>query len=539
MASGINPFSLKRAGVLSWALAISSLISTQAQASPLQGAVSKNGAVTYPGEHISWIPCGDAAGHLMECSSIKVPIDQFNKENSGNKTFNLSITRLRGNHTNGDSKNIFYNPGGPGVSPVGYLYGVGPQLLSIIGEDFNIIAIDPRGINGSTPIGSCYATEDVRAAMCKVPLNDVVADAPFYGSWAPNFAKSCSQTSGEHGKYINTPQVAADMNSVLDAIGQQDMWYWGQSYGTLLGQTYAGLFPNRTARMAIDGVVGQNGWYNEPFQPDYKDGKRVLWGFCDECIKAGKEACPLAALADNADDLNQAIESFGIKIKSNQMVVYVNATNFGSVSYSYLWYNGILPALYKAIAFQPLAIVLAEAMRGNAILAYQAYGGSLAFTGLGVPTDEAIYFYRLNDGLSGKQFWPKDNQGMINVLEPYYDVNPLIYATSSFYWAKARWQIPKTHNYVPRQGVKTKHPLLILSTQYDPVCSLDSANAALSDFADSRLVTLDGYGHCTFYQDSECANKYVREYFVNGTMPFPGATCHVGKDQYFPPLAAS
>ena len=34
---------------------------------------------------------------------------------------------------------------------------------------------------------------------------------------------------GEHGKYINTPQTAADMNSILDAIGQQKMYYWGFS----------------------------------------------------------------------------------------------------------------------------------------------------------------------------------------------------------------------------------------------------------------------------------------------------------------------
>ncbi|KAL6897135.1 Alpha/Beta hydrolase protein [Trichoderma evansii] len=525
--------------VLSWILAISSTDIGKAQASPLQGIVNKDGAVTYPGEHISWTPCGDAAGHLMECSSIKVPIDQFNMENSGDETFNLSMVRLRGNNTNGDSKNICYNPGGPGVSAVGYLYEVGSQLISITGEDFNIIAIDPRGINGSTPVGNCFASEDIRAVMSNIPLNDLVTDAPFYGSWASNFAKSCSQNTGEYGKYINTPQVAADMNSVLDAIGQEDMWFWGQSYGTLLGQTYAGLFPNRTGRMAIDGVVDQIGWYSETMQSDYKDGKRVFWGFCDECIKAGEEACPLAALAEDADSLNKAIENFGAQIKSNELAVYVNETNFGSVSYSHIWYYGISPLLYKAIAFQPLAIILSEAMLGNASLAYQAFGGSSGFTNVGMAEDESIYFYRLNDGLSGKEFWPQDNNGMINVLEPFYDTNPFLYAANSFYWAKAQWQIPKTHNYVPKQGVKTKYPLLVLSTQYDPVAAWDSANAALSAFADSRLVTLDAYGHCTFYQHSDCANNYVKEYFVNGTMPSPGATCHVGKDQYFPPLAAS
>ena len=34
---------------------------------------------------------------------------------------------------------------------------------------------------------------------------------------------------GEYGAYVNTPQTAADMNSILDAIGQEDIYYWGFS----------------------------------------------------------------------------------------------------------------------------------------------------------------------------------------------------------------------------------------------------------------------------------------------------------------------
>jgi pimeloyl-ACP methyl ester carboxylesterase len=466
-------------------------------------------------------------------------MDQFNKENSGNKTFDLSMIRIRGNNTTNGSKNILYNPGGPGASGVGSFYLLSPALISVVGENFNIIAFDPRGINGSTPLGSCYATEDIRMGMSNIPLDNLVTDAPFFGGWAPNFAKSCAQNTGEYGKYINSPQVAADMNSILDAIGQEEMWYWGQSYGTLIGQTYAGLFPNRTARMAIDGIVDQFEWYNSTLPwNDYQDGKRVFWGFLDECVKAGKEACPLASLADNADVLNRVVEIFGTKIKNDQMTVYIDETNFGAVSYAYLWYAGILPSLYKFINWQSLGVILFETMQGNATMAYDAYGGSSAYTTTGLPPYEAIYFYRLNDGISGKEFWPHTNEDMINMLEPFYNMNPFMYAANSCYWAKAQWLIPRTHNYVPQQGVKTKYPLLVLSNQYDPVCSLDSAKTALKSFADARLVTLDAYGHCTFYQDSDCANNYVKEYFVSGSLPLEGATCHVGSDKYFSPIPA-
>jgi hypothetical protein len=44
-----------------------------------------------------------------------------------------------------------------------------------------------------------------------------------------NLANSCADIMGEHGAYVNTPQTAADMNSILDAIGQEEMYYWGLS----------------------------------------------------------------------------------------------------------------------------------------------------------------------------------------------------------------------------------------------------------------------------------------------------------------------
>ena len=46
---------------------------------------------------------------------------------------------------------------------------------------------------------------------------------------AENKAKACHETMGEHGKYLNTPQTAADMDFILDALGQTKMFYWGFS----------------------------------------------------------------------------------------------------------------------------------------------------------------------------------------------------------------------------------------------------------------------------------------------------------------------
>ena len=50
---------------------------------------------------------------------------------------------------------------------------------------------------------------------------------------------------GEHSRYINTPQSAADMISILGEVGEEKMVY------SLLGQTYAVLFPEQSHRVII------------------------------------------------------------------------------------------------------------------------------------------------------------------------------------------------------------------------------------------------------------------------------------------------
>ena len=54
---------------------------------------------------------------------------------------------------------------------------------------------------------------------------------------------------------MTTVETARDLDIIRAALGSPRLDYYGASYGTFLGATYAALFPNRIGRMVLDGAV--------------------------------------------------------------------------------------------------------------------------------------------------------------------------------------------------------------------------------------------------------------------------------------------
>jgi len=149
-------------------------------------------------------------------------MDQFNPDKSGNKTFSIPIIRLRGKNA---TQNLLLNPGGPGGSGFEFIYRRGEQLNAIVGEGFHLVSFDPRGINSSRSVATCYPYKDVRREHSLYRGDRIIEDSPDVYAWAKNAVKAWRDTMGEYESYVNTPQTAADMNSILDAIGQDEMVY--------------------------------------------------------------------------------------------------------------------------------------------------------------------------------------------------------------------------------------------------------------------------------------------------------------------------
>ncbi|KXJ92122.1 Alpha/Beta hydrolase protein [Microdochium bolleyi] len=500
----------------------------------LPGRVGASGHIVqrlYPGESVPWSECGQVGRHAVECSSLQVPMDHYGTSVSKHKTFTVPLIRLRGRD---GAHNLLLNPGGPGGSGIEFLYRKGAELREIVGDGFHLLSFDPRGVNSSQPQARCYPDTETEQKMSQIKGKWVLGqdNNPELYAWSTNFGKACVDTLGEYGEYVNTPQTAADMNSILDAVGQDDMYYWGFSYGTLLGQTYATLFPERSHRVIIDGVANQFDWFNRPLDAEtVEDTEAVLDGFLDECAKAG-DKCGLSAVAKTKQDLWDRVLAFGEGLQEQPLSIYINKTVYGTVDWTNLFHDTIFPLLYRPSEWPALAGNLTGLLQGNATEFLLHHGSAQRFP----RTDESFFVVYFNDGASGFGRWPEGYKALNDILVPFYNGTMFRSTNTKVYFMKQQWPVPRTHRYVPRTGVETAHPLLMLTTTYDPVCPMISARNASAAFVDSRIIEVRGYGHCSLAIPSKCIAHHVRKFLYNGTLPEAHHTRCERDGEYFPSL---
>lgn len=214
---------------------------------------------------------------------------------------------------------------------------------------------------------------------------------------------------------VNTPQTAADMNTILDSIGQKDMIYWGFSYGTILGQTYATMYPDRSRRVIIDGVGNMRKWYGrlDHEQEWCTDSENALQGFFDECIKAGPGKCRLAELGSTGSELWDVVLSFLNNLKDEPVSAYVNNTVYGLLDYDKLLRSGLLMNLFSPQRqWHSAADTLTKLIQGNATQAFLVYWSDDALLAMGEANQIVMY----NDGETGPAYWSQDRLELTDEL---------------------------------------------------------------------------------------------------------------------------
>nr|WP_052478851.1 alpha/beta hydrolase [Kibdelosporangium sp. MJ126-NF4] len=199
-----------------------------------------------------------------ECGLLEVPLDYAKPD--GTK-IRIAVSRIK--HKVSDDKFqgiMLVNPGGPGGSGLG-LSRLGAAVPNKAGAAYDWIGFDPRGVGKSEPQVSCDGSYFGYNRPYYVPTNGQLEQT--WLARAKGYADACKAKNGEVLEHLKTTDNASDMESIRKALGQQQINYYGFSYGTYLGQVYSSLYPERVRRMVFDGTVDPRDiWYEANLNQD-------------------------------------------------------------------------------------------------------------------------------------------------------------------------------------------------------------------------------------------------------------------------------
>ncbi|KAG2412177.1 hypothetical protein HFD88_009733 [Aspergillus terreus] len=253
-----------------------------------------------PSANLTWTPCYDD----FSCSRLEVPLNYSNRTLG---TTSIAFIKLAGKNATAESPSIVLNPGGPGGSGVELLFTYRALVGQMLGEQYNFISFDPRGVNNSGPSLDCFSgISEARLAFSRLhrtgatnvsstSLAEQYYSSSIYGEWCNDAVKNESP----HGYYVTTPAVAHDLLTFIEAeaeaAGQPPsdakLWCYGISYGTIIGSTFASMFPDRVGRMILDGVLNAEQYYNNNWSETADQMDAAMDQFSSLCHSAGPKRC--------------------------------------------------------------------------------------------------------------------------------------------------------------------------------------------------------------------------------------------------------
>ncbi|MGW7271959.1 alpha/beta fold hydrolase [Streptomyces sp. NPDC054864] len=234
------------------------MLAVTAGASPVTASHADrkpSGLGRYQSQDIDWHDCAlgpdDPTGQKLDdagaqCADLTVPLDYTDP---GGRTLTVSISRLRAADPAHRVGPLLLNNGGPGGPSLDMPLAVG-AAMGKVAKKYDLIGLDPRFVGRSTPLDCGW---DVGSTVFSAGKGR----AGFKHSVARqrDLAKRCRETNADVLPYVSTRNTARDMDVVRAALGAQRISYLGYSYGTYLGQVYTEMFPGRTDRMVLDGVI--------------------------------------------------------------------------------------------------------------------------------------------------------------------------------------------------------------------------------------------------------------------------------------------
>jgi pimeloyl-ACP methyl ester carboxylesterase len=325
--------------------------------------------------------------------------------------------------------------------------------------------------------------------------------------------RGCVQRTGELIDHVTTVEAARDMDVLRAALGEQRLTYFGASYGTKLGATFAELFPDRVGRFVLDGAVDVSLDNRELTLGQARGFETALSAYVQDCIDS-TDSCFLGSTVDEGlatiRDLLDQVDREPLPTGTDRELQVGNA------------FYGVVTPLYNRDYWYILSGALKQAMGGDgsALLQLSDLYASRGPEGYEDNSTEAIFAINCLDDPSAIPF-----SRVAQEYDVFEEASPTFGRV--FAWSLTGCNGLQAESTVEAPEIRAEGaaPIVVIGTTRDPATPYAWAEALADQLESGVLLSRDGDGHTGYNSGNECLDGAVESYLVEGTVPADGKEC--------------
>ena len=474
-------------------------------------------------QRLGGVPCPNSG---YTCLNIPVPLDHFGKP--GGKSLEVVFGVLP---ARGERKGLLVSVvGGPGVSGLAMAYAYSRSCPVPIREHFDLVFFDQRGTGLSGGIQCPQATAGWYQSFRNEydPLAETALIKP-----AIDFASACVREvdNPELLSFLGSEQAVEDLESFRQAVGDEKIWLYGESYGTQFAQRYASAHPDHLGGLVLDGPQDMTFSVTDSIREQVHGLDEVLamtLKACDanqRCLadfnRGNQPADATRAYADLAAGLAGADHDFDFPLPTGgREIRSFTAYDLETATSSYLYSESARAIFLRSLAaaargdLVPMVRILYDALSldphfltpvpdpGFSDASYYAVKCSDTQFFSGTPEERAQQYIQAGSALDAQSVYP-----------PYFH---------SFFYRDlpcVSWPDSPQGSTDLAPLVASGVPVLVLHSTADPSVTTSSVRGIFQELADGSLVTIQGGSHPAFGWGMPCPDVLVTDFLVEGRAP--------------------
>ncbi|MEV7729022.1 alpha/beta hydrolase [Streptomyces sp. NPDC087917] len=471
-----------------------------------------------PGSSIRWGACREKpVPAAMRCGVLTVPLDHADPAKG---TTRVALARIPATAPGrGPRRSLLLNFGGPGGRGIAGL-AADTKDYAKLGERFDLITFDPRGVGLSDPV-SCGGSQEVD--------DRVPADARSQLDALKAVAERCALHSGPVLPYVGTVNVARDMEALRRALGEDKLDYLGFSYGTRLGAAYAALYPRTTGRMVLDGVDTLTEPLAEQALVSARGQQRALDNFLTWCAHR-----PDCVYGTNTRTAKRKVDDLVERLDKEPLVGEDGSHFTGQDAVA-----AIAVALYAKSMWPDLAAALALVERRSDPVGLMQLGGPtgpVPDDGDGpapVPADNAEAALTAvncadDPDRSDDTATPAAIEKEIGGLAEEFRATSQVFGPAQLRTVLSCYGRPAGTDFIRRIDHPGAPRMLLVGTRGDPATPYEWTEETARRLGSAVIVDNKGEGH-TGYGTSACVRGYVDDFLTAGRLPSGTRSCPAGE----------